>query len=202
MTINAFDNFRNLKVEDSSKEESNHEVNALANASDEDSDRGASRVDSNKSDSDNEWMAGHDLAANDSNSNGKLEHVINYFFSFSKLVRARKVAGSRRPHSNSAEEPLIPIVFVTIKKWSKKIMLKALLDSGAGALLIAEKHCTDLKTIAKKASFKTVAGKFYTAGVVKTAFKLAELNPTAKVDYKLHVVNTLGVYNMILGRDV
>eukprot|EP00957_Ditylum_brightwellii_P036401 2755705-Ditylum_brightwellii.AAC.1 len=24
----------------------------------------------------------------------------------------------------------------------------------------------------------------------------------AKVDYKLHVANTLGVYNMILGRDV
>eukprot|EP00957_Ditylum_brightwellii_P149064 11350382-Ditylum_brightwellii.AAC.1 len=77
-------------------------------------------------------------------------------------------------------------------------MLKALLDSSAGASLTAEKHCTDLKTIAKKARFKTVAGKFHTARVVKTAFKLAELNPTAKVDYKLHVVNTLGVYDMIL----
>eukprot|EP00957_Ditylum_brightwellii_P177994 13557879-Ditylum_brightwellii.AAC.1 len=58
-------------------------------------------------------------------------------------------------------------------------MLKALLDSGAGASLIAEKHCANLKTIAKKASFRTVAGKFYTAGVVKTAFRLAKLNPTA-----------------------
>eukprot|EP00957_Ditylum_brightwellii_P029423 2224110-Ditylum_brightwellii.AAC.1 len=27
-------------------------------------------------------------------------------------------------------------------------------------------------------------------------------NPTAKVDYKLHVANTLGVYGMILGRDI
>ena len=127
-------------------------------------------------------MAGHDLAANNSNSNGKLEHVINYCFTFSKtkLVRARKVAGSRRPQSKSAEEPLIPIMFVIIKNGSKTVMLKALLDSSAGALLIAEKHCNNLKTIAKKASFKTVAGKSYTAGVVKTAFRLTKLNPMAK----------------------
>eukprot|EP00957_Ditylum_brightwellii_P069507 5277982-Ditylum_brightwellii.AAC.1 len=74
-------------------------------------------------------MAGHDLASDDSNSN----------------VSARKAAGSRRPHSKSAEEPLIPVVFVTIKKGSKTVMLKALLDSSAGASLIAEKHSTGLK---------------------------------------------------------
>ena len=149
-------------------------------------------------------MAGHDLAADNNNSNSTLEHIINYCFSFSKtkLVRARKVAGSRRPLSKTAEEPLIPIMFVTIKLGSKTIILKALLDSGAGASLIAEKHCTTHKIIAKKASFKTVAGNFHTAGVIKTAFRLAELNPTAKVDYNLHVVNTLGVYDMILGRDI
>eukprot|EP00957_Ditylum_brightwellii_P123037 9381572-Ditylum_brightwellii.AAC.1 len=44
VTINAFHNFRNLKVEESSEEESNHDVNALANASNDDSDSGASRV--------------------------------------------------------------------------------------------------------------------------------------------------------------
>jgi ABC-type Zn2+ transport system substrate-binding protein/surface adhesin len=54
VTINAFDNFRNLRVEDSSEEESDHEVNALANASDDDSDSGASRVESDESDSDDE----------------------------------------------------------------------------------------------------------------------------------------------------
>eukprot|EP00957_Ditylum_brightwellii_P070637 5367097-Ditylum_brightwellii.AAC.1 len=89
------------------------------------------------------------------------------------------------------EEPLVPIVFVTIKNGSDTIMLRALLDSSAGASLIAEKHCNNLKTMLRKASFKTVAGKFYTAGVVKTVFQLPELNPTAKVDYKLHVANTL-----------
>eukprot|EP00957_Ditylum_brightwellii_P026363 1994293-Ditylum_brightwellii.AAC.1 len=81
-------------------------------------------------------------------------------------------------------------------------MLKALLDSGAGASLIAEKHYNKLKTAFKQASFKTVAGNFHTARVVKTAFQLPELNSTAKIDYKLHVPNTLGVYNMNLGRDM
>jgi hypothetical protein len=47
-----------------------------------------------------------------------------------------------------------------------------------------------------------VAGKFHTARVVKTAFQPTELNPMAKIDCKLHVANTLGVYNMILGRDI
>eukprot|EP00957_Ditylum_brightwellii_P058744 4454048-Ditylum_brightwellii.AAC.1 len=100
------------------------------------------------------------------------------------------------------EEPLIPIMFVTIKNGFKTIMLKAQLDSDAGASLIAEKQCNNQKTIAKKASFKTVAGKFYTAGLVKTVLRLTKLNPTAKVGYKLHVANTLGVYNIILDRDV
>eukprot|EP00957_Ditylum_brightwellii_P003471 262729-Ditylum_brightwellii.AAC.1 len=54
----------------------------------------------------------------------------------------------------------------------------------------------------KKASFMTVAGKFYTAGKVNTAFKLPELNPTAKIDYKSHVAPTLGMYDMIIGRDL
>ena len=33
-------------------------------------------------------------------------------------------------------------------------------------------------------------------------FKLPELNPTAKTDYKFHVAPTLGMYDMIIGRDL
>eukprot|EP00957_Ditylum_brightwellii_P009352 707410-Ditylum_brightwellii.AAC.1 len=80
-------------------------------------------------------------------------------------------------------------------------MLKALLDSGAGASLIMAKHCNKLKKAFKRASFNTVAGNFHTAGVATAAFQLTELNSMANIDYKLHVVNSLGVYNMILGRN-
>eukprot|EP00957_Ditylum_brightwellii_P103147 7861537-Ditylum_brightwellii.AAC.1 len=70
-------------------------------------------------------------------------------------------------------------------------MLRALLDSGAGASLIAEKHCHKQKTTDKHSSFMTVSGKFYTAGEEKTAFKMPEPNPSATIDYKFHVAPTL-----------
>ena len=204
--INAFNQFRSLNV-DSSDEEG--ELKDDAAAYDSDSGSEASRLLSDASDSEGSvevdtWLAGHGLATKSNDNNGKIDHVINYCLSFSKteLVRVRKVAGSRRPPAKSKEEPLVPIVFVTMKIGSETITLKALLDSGAGASLMAEKHCDQLKTANKKASFKTVAGKFHTAGEVKAVFQLTELNPTAKIEYKLHVANTLGVYDMILGRDI
>eukprot|EP00957_Ditylum_brightwellii_P075738 5756151-Ditylum_brightwellii.AAC.1 len=46
--------FVNAKVNNSSKEESNHKVNTLANASGDDSNSGASRVDRKESNSNNE----------------------------------------------------------------------------------------------------------------------------------------------------
>ena len=148
-------------------------------------------------------MAGHDLAANNDKNNNNIDHVINYCLSFSKtkIVRARKVAGSHRPQSKSMEEPLVPIMFVSMKNGAETIMLKALLDSGAGASLIMSKHCNMLKTAIKKASFNTVAGNFHTAGVVKAAFQLTELNLMARIDYELYVVDSLGVYDMMLGKD-
>eukprot|EP00957_Ditylum_brightwellii_P129374 9868971-Ditylum_brightwellii.AAC.1 len=51
VTVNAFDNFRNLKVDNSIDEESNHKVNALGAASNDDSDSNTSHVSSKDSDS-------------------------------------------------------------------------------------------------------------------------------------------------------
>eukprot|EP00957_Ditylum_brightwellii_P053893 4083160-Ditylum_brightwellii.AAC.1 len=55
VTINVFDNFCNLKVDNSSHEESDHKVNTLAAvaASDNDSNSNASHVPSKDSDSNN-----------------------------------------------------------------------------------------------------------------------------------------------------
>eukprot|EP00957_Ditylum_brightwellii_P017558 1322780-Ditylum_brightwellii.AAC.1 len=59
------------------------------------------------------------------------------------------------------EEPLVPIVFITIKPHKANlIMLRALLDSSAGASLIAEKYCNKQKTTHRKACFMTVAGMY------------------------------------------
>eukprot|EP00957_Ditylum_brightwellii_P050678 3842155-Ditylum_brightwellii.AAC.1 len=53
VTIDAFDNFCNLKVDDNSDKESDHEVNVLAAALDNDSDSNASHVPSKDSNSNN-----------------------------------------------------------------------------------------------------------------------------------------------------
>ena len=53
ITINAFDKFRSLNV-DSSSDESDHDVNALAAASDDESESGDSRAPSEDSESDEE----------------------------------------------------------------------------------------------------------------------------------------------------
>eukprot|EP00957_Ditylum_brightwellii_P018289 1377597-Ditylum_brightwellii.AAC.1 len=52
VTINAFDKFCSLNVDNSSEEESDHEVKALADASDNDSDSDNSRAPSEDSESD------------------------------------------------------------------------------------------------------------------------------------------------------
>eukprot|EP00957_Ditylum_brightwellii_P187074 14247633-Ditylum_brightwellii.AAC.1 len=49
------------------------------------------------------------------------------------------------------EEPL------AMKTRAETVMLKALLDSGAGASLILAKYCSTLKTATKNASLNTVA---------------------------------------------
>eukprot|EP00957_Ditylum_brightwellii_P020477 1543343-Ditylum_brightwellii.AAC.1 len=66
------------------------------------------------------------------------------------ILRARKAAGSCRPLTKTTEEPLVPIMFISMKNGSEAVMSKAQLDSGAGASLIIAKHCNKLKTAFKK----------------------------------------------------
>ena len=84
----------------------------------------------------------------------------------------------------------------------QKVFLKTLLDSGAGASLITQKYTSHLCAHEKEAHWATIAGTFSTNGIVETKFQLTELNPTATITYKLHVVKSLGLYDMIIGRDL
>ena len=83
------------------------------------------------------------------------------------------------------------------------VTLRALLDSGAGASLIAARHTKHYdvnKT--ENSAWCTVAGNFNTAGKINAIFALPELNPTSKVKFNLHVASTLGTYDVILGRNL
>jgi hypothetical protein len=95
------------------------------------------------------------------------------------------------------------MVFIKFHNGKKDpVMLKALLDTGAGNSLVASRHTKNIRTMGDNAHWKTVAGNFSTEGTVETKFQLPELNPIATINYKLHVSNSLGVYDMILGRDL
>ena len=82
---------------------------------------------------------------------------------------------------------------------NQRAFLKTLLDSSAGASLI---NLTNICTCKENAHWVTIAGKFSTKGTVETQFQLTELNPTATMTYKLHVAELLGIYDMIIGRDL
>ena len=47
-----------------------------------------------------------------------------------------------------------------------------------------------------------IAGKFITKGTVETQFQLTELNQMATITYNLQIAESLGIYNMIIGRDL
>ena len=136
----------------------------------------------------------------------KIDQVINYYclsFAKTKIVKARHVAGSRRPTKIAqTQEPPVPMVFVTMSLVDTVVTLRALLDSGAGALVITSRFCDASVQYEEAAQWATVAGRFNTHGTVKQWFKIPELNPSATINYNLHVAHILGVYNMILGRDL
>jgi hypothetical protein len=101
-------------------------------------------------------------------------------------------------------EKLVPILIVTLfNKNNQSVTIRALADSGTAKSLVANKFIRNLpKEKTKKTSWSTVAGKFQTNGKASAKFKLAELNPTAEIEHKFHVMSTLGRYDMIIGRDL
>ena len=102
--------------------------------------------------------------------------------------------------------PLIPIMFVELKVKRENntyATLKTLLDSGASATLITSKAVRHLKkTSCEKTSFDCVAGSFSSRGKCHVRLKMAEFNPTATVNHNAHVTDTLGQYDMIIGREL
>ena len=130
---------------------------------------------------------------------------INYYlynFSKLKLNHFRNATGSCRPPKLTKEKNLAPILFATMRHENTKVFLKTLLDSRAGASLISRKYCTTLAAREEKAHWVTIAGKFSTKGTVETQFQLTKLNPTATITYNFHVAESLGIYDMIMGRDL
>ena len=115
-----------------------------------------------------------------------------------------------KSHPNKRQKivpvPLIPITFVELKVKRENntyATLKTLLDSGASATLITSKAVRHLKkTSCEKTSFDCVAGSFSSRGKCHVQLKMAEFNPTAIISHNAHITDTLGQYDMIIGREL
>ena len=127
----------------------------------------------------------------------KIDQVINYYclsFLQSKIVKAKNIAGSCRPIKISQTvESSVPLVFVTMRHKDTEFTLRELLDSGDGA---------SVTTNNDQVNWITIDGKFSTRGTISKQFKLSELSLSTIINYTLHVTQSLGLYDIIIGRDL
>jgi len=105
-------------------------------------------------------------------------------------------------------EDLKPIVFArfnTRRGKAKSITIKCLLDTGASGSFIASKHSTHLKLHKDSnptVTWSTANGTLLTKQTCTCIFALPEFHRDRAIQWDMHVVDNLGAYDMIIGRDV
>jgi Retroviral aspartyl protease len=85
------------------------------------------------------------------------------------------------------------------------VTIKALLDSGASESLISKKYVSKLrvKNLKKKGTvWSTPGGDLHTNSQVKGQFTIPELQDKKLIKWDLNVADNMGVYDMIIGRDI
>ena len=140
-----------------------------------------------------------------------LDHVLDRaadnskdLFSIAGLVRGLET----RPNKKTKSFDLRPVTFVTWnsrKGKPKPIQLTALLDSSGSGCLIDKKHVKHLRVRRNQASaitWSTPAGTMTTNQTCVAHLRLDELVPDSVVEWKFHVTESLGNYDMIIGRDM
>ena len=122
-------------------------------------------------------------------------------FPLSQLIRGH------RPTKRQKTKDLKPLAFVRFNTRigkPKPVTLKALLDSGATESLVSKKHTQKLrrKNRPKGQTWSTPGGMLTTTKEVTAQFTLPELQDKQLIEWKLHEVDDLGAYDMIIGRDI
>jgi len=123
-------------------------------------------------------------------------------FSIVNLVRGHS------PRKRQKTKDLKPIVFARFNSRlgkAKPVTLRCLLDTGASGSLVAQKHAKKLRTKPLNKSqtiWTTPAGSLNTSTKCQCTFVLPEFFKDKVLEWDLHVTNTLGAYDMIIGRDI
>ena len=102
-------------------------------------------------------------------------------------------------------KPVTFAKFNTKQGKGKTQMIRALLDSGGSESLVTKEVAKILRL--KKSNLKpkvwsTPAGDISTNTSVKSQFSLPELHEDRIVEWNFHVAESLGIYDMIIGRDL
>ena len=134
---------------------------------------------------------------------GSLDECLNASVP-AEYVRSQSTKRQRVGHSESDLRPMTFVRFNTSLGKPKPVTVKCLLDSGASGSLIKSKFTKKLRK--KKSSSSTVwttpAGPMTTTSTVKGLFTIPELQEKQLIEWPLHVVDDMGAYDMIIGRDV
>jgi Retroviral aspartyl protease len=87
----------------------------------------------------------------------------------------------------------------------KLVTIKALLDSGTSESLISKKYVSKLRVKSSKQKgtvWSTPGGDLHTNSQVKGQFTIPELQDKKLIEWDLHMADNMGVYDMIIGRDI
>ena len=123
-------------------------------------------------------------------------------FSIINLVRGQP------PRKRRKTKDLKPIVYVRFNSRqgkAKPVTLRCLLDTGASGTLITHKHAKKLrmkKQGGAKTMWTTPAGELKTSTKCQSTFMIPEFHNDRVIEWDLHVTQTLGAYDMIIGRDI
>jgi gag-polyprotein putative aspartyl protease len=129
-------------------------------------------------------------------------------YSLAEYIRSQHNKNKRQQVDNYVDQDMRPLAFVrfnTSLGKPKPVTIKALLDSGASESLISKKYLSKLhvKSLKKKGTvWSTPGGDLHTNSQVKGQFTISELQDKKLIKWDLHVAENMGVYDMIIGRDI
>ena len=127
-------------------------------------------------------------------------------YSLGKFIRSQNNR-NKRQRVDDVPRDTRPMVFIRFNSRlgkAKPITLRALLDSGGGGPLVAEKFAKKLRVRESAAQqvWTTPSGAMTTTAKAKTQFTIPELHENRLIEWDLFVTKDLGAHDMIIGRDL
>ena len=127
-------------------------------------------------------------------------------YSLAEYIRSQ--GNTKRQRVGNMDKDLRPLAFVRFNTRlgkAKPVTIRALLDSGASESLVTTKCVEKLRVKSTNATptvWSTPAGDMKTHSKVKAQFTIPELQEKKLIEWKLHVADNMGAYDMIIGRDI